>query len=235
MADHIRGFPVTAEQIRKHLKIECHCCIAGNLTRRKVSNKNFCLLEDVVVETHHDDDKSKQPLSKKEPHGLVPPLTRGDFSAVPMEKIDPRRLKPGAYVSLDDVGPYYGAYMASFCDFATGYGFEKPMGKLGRAAGPDCARAADAHFKSVRSPIGVLCSDSLSVYDSKAMEKVAEDCGFKQRLTPPNQKEYNHAESHVKVIKNRAISKQTCAPHVSEYLSLGLWKNSSKCNNLRKS
>ena len=103
-------------------------------------------------------------------HRRGTPLTGGDFSAVPMEKIDPRRLKPGAYVSLDDVGPYYGAYMASFCDFATGYGFEKPMGKLGRAAGPDCARAADAHFKSVRSPIGVLCSDSLSVYDSKAME-----------------------------------------------------------------
>ena len=66
--------------------------------------------------------------------------------------------------------------MASFCDYATGYGFEKPMGKLSRAAGPDCVVAADAHFKSLGSPIGVLCTDSLSVYDSKAMEKFAQDC-----------------------------------------------------------
>jgi len=41
MAEDIEGFPVTVEQIKKHLNPECLCCIAGNMRRRKVSNDNF--------------------------------------------------------------------------------------------------------------------------------------------------------------------------------------------------
>ena len=213
MSEHIRGFPVTADQIRKHL-VECQCCIAANMRRRKVSNKNFRAPEDIgVVEN--------VPLKKEKPD-IKPESTPKDLATTDLSKLDPRRLVEGRYVSTDLVGPILNAYVMPFCDFATGYGYMYSCGKKGKAECPDGARTAASHFKRLKSPIGTLCADSEQVFKSDDMARVAEEKDFEISLSPPYQHEYNACEVFVKVIKNRAVAMQEGAPHVTEYLWPGL-------------
>ena len=107
---------------------------------------------------------------------------------------------------MDGIGPILGTTIESYTDYATGYGLELHCGKKGKAAGPDNARKASSHFNRLKAPIGTLCSDSLSVYKSKEMKQVAEDCGFERRLSPPHQHSYVLAESHIKTVKHVAIA-----------------------------
>ena len=224
MAEHIPGFPVTPDQIRKHL-VECQCCIAANMRRRKVSNENFQMPDPTafVESSPEEDTKPYSPSELK------------DVDIIDMSSLDPRREVPGSYVSMDGIGPILGTTIESYTDYATGYGLELHCGKKGKAAGPDNARKASSHFNRLKAPIGTLCSDSLSVYKSKEMKQVAEDCGFERRLSPPHQHSYVLAESHIKTVKHVAIAFQMAAPWVSEHLWWFLWQYSSRCVNLRKS
>jgi len=74
------------------------------------------------------------------------------MSVVPMNSIDARRLQPGQYVSTDEVGPIYGVYCASFCNYATRYGLERPLVAGGKKAIPEAVHDAVMVWKGFKIP-----------------------------------------------------------------------------------
>ena len=223
------NYYVTAEQIKKHMPVECEVCMKGTLQRRKITSPkiNETPVEGVMIKKD-DDVEAKDSLSYP------------DFSKKRIEQVN---TTIGAQLGFDYFGPHYNVKVLTCTDKASGYMFSQALDKNDLKNAPEKLETAFAHYaahghhdKEYNKPIVEIRIDSDSTLLSKESLKLYQKHGVKVVASPPNEHRLNGLAEKTNQTLTRQVTKAFVGnPHVPEVLWPVAWIYETKLMNLHRS